>query len=270
MQTAPSDAIDDGPRVTVTDAKKRVSATLNETKETTKKVREEAEFFINEINPQQELIDRIAFFESDAIDDGPRVTYVKKQVSTLSTNETKETITKKVKIEPTCNKFLNIKIAFDGGSRGNPGLSGSGASLELSEVNPTTNESAPNLYRQVYHIREYIGDFYTNNEAEYQGLIRALIVAQFEATRFCIPPTKLVTNITIKGDSQLILNQLIGTYQCKKENLKVRYRQVKQILNDFKKLGESTVVFEHTLRALNSQADGKSRNKLVSGCLSFL
>lgn len=81
---------------------------------------------------------------------------------------------------------------FDGGSRGNPGEAGCGAALFTGEGRgmPVATRSA------------YLGKA-TSNEAEYQGLIMGLQLAVSRGAR----------EVAIRGDSKLVINQLLGTWQ---------------------------------------------------------
>jgi len=53
-------------------------------------------------------------------------------------------------------------LRFDGGSRGNPGVAGSGAVIYNSAG------------KEVWHGYHYVGSTNTNNQAEYDGLIVGL------------------------------------------------------------------------------------------------
>ena len=78
-------------------------------------------------------------------------------VSPTTTSNTSQTTTS---TSPTTKPYL---LQFDGGSRGNPGHAGSG-SVILDGVTG----------REVWHSYTYVGPNYTNNVAEYRGLIEGL------------------------------------------------------------------------------------------------
>jgi len=66
-------------------------------------------------------------------------------------------------------------------------------------------------------------------ESEYNGLIKALEEIE-----------KDVVNLTdveleIYGDSQLVINQILGKYECTKPQLRVLRSNVRNLLNKFKK-----------------------------------
>ena len=56
------------------------------------------------------------------------------------------------------------KLYFDGASKGNPGISGSGAVIYKNDI-------------EIFNDSQYVGDNETNNVAEYTGLIIGLIGA---------------------------------------------------------------------------------------------
>jgi len=62
-------------------------------------------------------------------------------------------------------------------------------------------------------------------EAEYSGLINAL--KSFKKTKD--------VELDIYGDSQLIVRQITGEYECKKAELRVLRSQVRNLLNQFAK-----------------------------------
>lgn len=120
-------------------------------------------------------------------------------------------------------------LRFDGGSRGNPGIAGAGMVLYNGE-NGT----------EVWSGFHYLGDKYTNNEAEYRGLITGLQCAR-----------KLgVQNIVVQGDSQLILRQIVGEYKVKSVTLKAYYDEAVSLIPEFKSFQTS-----HIERARNARAD---------------
>jgi len=117
-----------------------------------------------------------------------------------------------------------ITIYFDGGSRGNPGNSGCGATLE-------NDDFIINLYLNTGKN--------TNNHAEYMGLIIALRELKNYPKEF----------LDIYGDSQLIIKQLKGEYECKAKNLKPFYEEAISILKNYK------YKLTHVLRNNNKEAD---------------
>lgn len=118
-------------------------------------------------------------------------------------------------------------LYFDGASRGNPGRSGLGF-LVYKDNN------------EIYKCSKYIGDNYTNNYAEYMGI--------YEGLKWCFENKK--NNLTIKGDSQLVIKQLKGEYKVNSPNLQELYDKCSKLL----KLFDSYELY-HIDRKLNSEAD---------------
>jgi ribonuclease HI len=122
-----------------------------------------------------------------------------------------------------------IKIFTDGGARGNPGPAAIGIVIK--------DESG----RLLKSIGEPIGRA-TNNQAEYQAVIRALDYVVSEIGQ---------AEIEIFLDSQLVACQLNGEYKIKNSGLKpLFYRVREQVM----KLG-GRVSFVHISREENKEAD---------------
>jgi ribonuclease HI len=150
-----------------------------------------------------------------------------------------------------------VVLHFDGGSRGNPGLSGCGAVLAI-QVNTDTLESP---FRRVLYVRHYLGTSSTNNEAEYSGLICGLKMLHHEILRVQASlPKDIDLYLTVRGDSNLIIQQLKQEYKVNSEKLKPLYRKARHLIADLKNL-ENTVMrklsFAHVYRKDNSIADRK-------------
>ena len=63
----------------------------------------------------------------------------------------------------------------------------------------------------------------TNNQAEYKAVLRGIqLLHEVKAEA-----------IEVFGDSQLIINQLIGLYECKEDTLKGYYDECQKLLKDF-------------------------------------
>jgi ribonuclease HI len=120
-------------------------------------------------------------------------------------------------------------LRFDGGSRGNPGRAGAGMVLYDG------GDGA-----EVWCGSQYLGECYTNNEAEYRGLITGLRCAMSLGVR----------NIVVQGDSQLILRQLDGQYKVKSPTLMAYYQEAKSLIPEFASFQTS-----HIERARNARAD---------------
>lgn len=118
-------------------------------------------------------------------------------------------------------------LKFDGCSKGNPGLAGAGAVLY-------------NFEKEVWSADFFVGEKATNNNAEYAGLILGLQ----QAKAFNIK------NLQVIGDSQLVINQMKGIYNCRSENLIDLYDKAKEIEGFFDK-----IEYFHVLRNQNKRAD---------------
>jgi ribonuclease HI len=120
-----------------------------------------------------------------------------------------------------------ITAYFDGGARSNPGPAGYGVFI-------VDDQGA--VQAELY---EPLG-IATNNVAEYRGLIAAL---QWAADRE-------LKQVIVKGDSQLIIEQMRGNYKVKHEGLKPLYLRARMLVMQ---IGD--VRFEHVRREQNTEAD---------------
>jgi ribonuclease HI len=120
-----------------------------------------------------------------------------------------------------------IAAYFDGGARGNPGPAGYG-------VYVVDDQGAV-----LAELSEGIG-VATNNVAEYRGLLAALQWAVDHG----------VTALAVKGDSLLLIQQMLGNYRVKNEGLLPLYRQARHLVA---RIGH--VTFEHIPREKNKDAD---------------
>jgi ribonuclease HI len=126
---------------------------------------------------------------------------------------------------------MKIRVYSDGGSRGNPGQSGSGF-----VVYDQTG-------KMIYEKANYWG-VGTNNEAEYKGLLSGLkwILENKEK--------RGVEEVDFYMDSELIVKQMKGIYKVKAENLKELFWEGQELV---RKIGK--VNFSHVLREKNGRAD---------------
>lgn len=122
-------------------------------------------------------------------------------------------------------KLVKAVIKIDGASRGNPGPSSYAFIIET----------------EGFKIDEYgfIGKA-TNNQAEYTALIKALE----KASELGIREIKIFT------DSELLVNQIKGTYKVKSHNIRELFFRVMELLKKF----ENVEIF-HIRREENKEAD---------------
>lgn len=131
-----------------------------------------------------------------------------------------------------------ITIYCDGGSRGNPGPSALGIYI-------------PQLKKE---YSKFLGKT-TNNEAEYQSAIFAL-----KKIKHLIGGEKAEkTEIEIKTDSELIVNQLSGKYKIKEKDLIPFFIEIWNLKQDFGKVN-----FIHIPREENKEADRMVNKELDS------
>ena len=121
----------------------------------------------------------------------------------------------------------HLIVACDGAARGNPGPAGIGVQI--------TNERGEVLAEVARGLGEA-----TNNVAEYTAAIEGLRCAQELGAR----------TVTVRSDSQLLVNQLTGRYRVKTPHLQPLHRQVRNLVAGFDR-----VSFEHVRRELNTEAD---------------
>lgn len=121
-------------------------------------------------------------------------------------------------------------LKFDGACRGNPSNILGMGSIIYNPNNETKYTSS----------RKYELDVGTNNIAEYLALIDGLRLAQHHN----------IKHLTVQGDSQLIINQINGTYKVNSPKLLQYYNIVKTISKTF-----NTITFTHIRREYNKEAD---------------
>lgn len=106
-------------------------------------------------------------------------------------------------------------------------------------------------------MRKFLGNRATNNIAEYQGLICGLQEAKNVAMNLQSTKESDRIRLHVRGDSDLIIQQMRGAYQCKSKNLVELYQEAKALVAEMKQLAPVKVTFEHVYREDNSVADGK-------------
>ncbi len=106
---------------------------------------------------------------------------------------------------PFSNPNNPYVITFDGGADPNPGK-GYGS---FHIASPTGNSL---IERRDYSTG---GRRMTNNQAEYQTLIEALAFLQQK-----LGDRAVVEHVRVDGDSQLVINQVKGTWKVRQEELK--------------------------------------------------
>jgi len=118
-------------------------------------------------------------------------------------------------------------LRFDGCSKGNPGLSGSGAVIYKEGI-------------EIWAGGEFVGEKTTNNVAEYQGLLLGFRNAILLG----------IVSMKVEGDSLLVIKQMKGEYKVNSSHLYELYEQAKNFEKQFK-----SVTYGHILRSFNKRAD---------------
>jgi ribonuclease HI len=122
---------------------------------------------------------------------------------------------------------VRVVASCDGGARGNPGPAGIGVEIRGPRG------------RLLAEIAEPIGRA-TNNVAEYTAVLRALErAAELGATE-----------VVVRSDSKLLVEQLSGTYRVKSPTLRRLHQEVRAAARRFRR-----VTYEHVPRERNRRAD---------------
>jgi ribonuclease HI len=123
---------------------------------------------------------------------------------------------------------------IDGGSRGNPGPAAYGVLIRdgRGEV--------------VAKLKKYIGRF-TNNVAEYYGLIAAMDYTQSHGIRA----------LRVESDSELLVKQMRGQYKVKSADLQPLFERARKMSQAFE-----TFRIDHVYREQNREADGLANEAL--------
>ena len=125
----------------------------------------------------------------------------------------------------------------DGASRGNPGPSGAGVVI------------LDNNGEQIFELSRFL-DNATNNEAEYKALIRGLRAAADIG----------IKRLQIFLDSELVVNQLLGTYKVRNPRLIKLFDETMSRLRQF----DEYAIF-HVGRELNQEADRLANEAIDRG-----
>jgi ribonuclease HI len=151
-----------------------------------------------------------------------------------STTKTIPPITlRRVKIQPITQ--FEYVLFFDGCSKGNPGAAGAGAVIYHNDI-------------EIWSDAIFVGNRETNNVAEYSGLIYGLE----EAVR------QNIKQLSIKGDSELVIKQVNGVYKVKSPAMIPLYTRVKELQKNFER-----IEFVHVYRDKNKRADELSNDGLA-------
>jgi len=126
-------------------------------------------------------------------------------------------------------------LYFDGCCKNNPGPGGAGAVLYYKG-------------EEIWGASKFVGIRSTNNTTEYGGLILGLQEAI----------VREIHDLTVRGDSQLVIKQMRGEYKVKSEKLLELYDKSKSLAEYF-----GNISFEHVYRDKNKRADELSNMALM-------
>ncbi len=111
-----------------------------------------------------------------------------------------------------------VVLTFDGGSLGNPGRAY--GSFRLS---PAPGKNLPPRRLEFGHG--------TNNQAEYRALIAGLEGVLAWARKSKFDPRSV--EVELRGDSQLVLNQLSGEWKVKDPDLRRLHSRARSLIDRF-------------------------------------
>jgi len=140
-----------------------------------------------------------------------------------------------------------IYINTDGGSRGNPGPAAIG--IVFSDANG----------KEIHHYQKCIG-WTTNNEAEYQAIIKALEILM--QSKWFAENNIADKEVICRLDSQLVVEQINGNYKIKQDHIKLLIAQLRQMISQM----HLNISFIHIRREENKLAD-KLVNQALDGDL---
>ena len=130
-----------------------------------------------------------------------------------------------------------LSVFSDGASRGNPGPAGIGG---------LARNAAGEIVLEVW---EYLGET-TNNVAEYYALIRIL---EESAKLGC-------DSVKVHTDSQLVANQVVGSFKVKSQALRPLVARVRALLDDYR-----TVQVDYIPREKNIECDRLANRGINEG-----
>ncbi len=125
-----------------------------------------------------------------------------------------------------------LKVYTDGGSRGNPGPSSIGGVGYLKD-------------KRIFEFKKSIG-IATNNDAEYQALIKALEIINPKSQNF-----QSIKQIQFFSDSRLMVNQVNGFFKVKNGKIKEYILKIRSLEQEIK----LPIIYHLIPREQNIEAD---------------
>ncbi len=129
------------------------------------------------------------------------------------------------------NISMTLKVFTDGGSKGNPGPASIGMVFYLDN-------------KKIFQLHEKIG-LATNNDAEYQAVIKAL--EEIKKLKL-----KKIDKISFFSDSKLLVSQLNGLYKVKNSKIKEYILKIRILESEI----GLPIIYNHIYRENNQEADG--------------
>jgi ribonuclease HI len=137
--------------------------------------------------------------------------------------------------------YGDYALNFDGAARRNPyGPAGCGWVVYDLDCYGQNNSI-------VREGKRYLGEGVSNNQAEYEGLIAGL--------KYCLKEGIMCDELIIRGDSQIAIEQMKGTYQVRSDRIRPLYEKAEDLLDEMRQYA-SNIVFQHVSRDENTRADG--------------
>lgn len=134
---------------------------------------------------------------------------------------------------------MRVILYFDGASRNNPrGPAGCGWVIREMDENGADSDD-------IHCGARSLGKFVSNNQAEYQGLIEGL---QYIADNINCDA------VYVRGDSEVVINQMNGDYQVRSDNIIPYYEEADEIRDRLER-DDCAVYFRHIYRDKNWKAD---------------
>ncbi|CAJ1944593.1 unnamed protein product [Cylindrotheca closterium] len=146
--------------------------------------------------------------------------------------------------------YNRLIIYFDGASKSNP-YGPAGFGWTLYEMNRQGNHGM-----RIANGQGYLGYHITNNQAEYEGLESALAYIK-DKDIGC-------TTLHIRGDSELVIEQISGKYRVRSKNLIDHVKSVKSKLKSLE-TNFDDVKYNRIDRGQNEEAD-KLANDAIEQC----
>ena len=134
-------------------------------------------------------------------------------------------------------RIMSWQIYVDGASSGNPGDSGAGIVISDGDG------------KELFRDSVFLGKM-TNNMAEYEALLRALLKANEYGAK----------DVVVYTDSLLVANQVMGAYKINNDILRQYVVQVKKIISNF-----DHFAIQYIPREQNRIADKLAKNGIKKG-----